>query len=61
MSQSTWKEFKLKLESIELQYSNTVTREMRMNIQNLKYIGWLSIADQNSWALPVLQNFSYIQ
>jgi transcriptional regulator with XRE-family HTH domain len=50
MCESTWKEFKLNLESLELQYTNTATREMRMNVQNLKHIRWLSIADQKSWA-----------
>ena len=50
MSESTWKEFKGELEKTELQFTNRATREMRMSVQNLKHVRWLSVADQGSWA-----------
>jgi hypothetical protein len=50
MSDSTWKEFKLKLENLELQYANAATREMRMNVKDLKHVRWISVVDQKSWA-----------
>ena len=50
MSESTWKDFKMNLENMEIQYTNIATREMRMGLKSLKHIRWLSIADQKSWA-----------
>lgn len=50
MSQSTWNEFRIELENLEMRTINTAVREMRMQVNDLLQVRWLTAADHKSWA-----------